>query len=68
MKLQKLREIAEEHGVKPGKADKIQLIRMIQRTEGNFDCFATAWDGVCDQVACLWRDDCFDLAQRGRSS
>ncbi|HEX9626724.1 MAG TPA: hypothetical protein VGA00_07290 [Acidiferrobacterales bacterium] len=64
MKLQKLRAIAQERGVAPGKHDKIELIRMIQRTEGNFDCFATARDGVCDQTGCLWREDCFEQARK----
>lgn len=68
MKIQKVREIAREHGVIPGKAEKVELIKMIQREEGNFDCFATAWDGVCDQQGCLWREDCFAAARSIRHS
>jgi len=34
------------------------LIHAIQRTEGNFDCFGKAVDGVCDQESCLWRETC----------
>jgi hypothetical protein len=41
------------------------LIRAIQLKEGNFDCFATAHEGVCDQGGCLWRTDCF-AASRSR--
>ena len=63
MKIQKVREIAREHGVNPGKAEKVELIKMIQREEGNFDCFATARNGVCDQYGCLWREDCFAAAK-----
>ena len=60
MKLQEMREIAKRLGL--AKADslkKVQLVREIQRREGNFDCFATAHDGHCDQSACVWRADCF---------
>jgi len=37
---------------------KKDLIKTIQRTEGNFDCFSTAKNKSCDQIACLWRSDC----------
>jgi len=58
MKISKVREIAREHGIQPGKAGKPELIRAIQLQEGNFDCFATAFDGRCDQIGCLWHEDC----------
>ena len=41
---------------------KIQLIRKFQRSEGNFDCCASAYNRVCQQFECLWRDDCLKLA------
>ncbi len=59
MNLQDVQKIARSSGVKPGKLNKTALIRAIQQGEGNFDCFATARNGYCDQTACLWRDDCF---------
>jgi hypothetical protein len=39
---------------------KRDLIKTIQRSEGNFDCFATAAN-YCDQPACLWRKDCLKI-------
>ena len=39
------------------KYSKKELIREIQRREGNFDCFGTAVK-ACDQPACCWKDDC----------
>lgn len=63
MKIQKIREIASRQGLEPGKAEKIELVRAIQRQQGNFDCFATALEGVCDQGGCLWREDCFAAAR-----
>ncbi len=68
MKIQKLREIARQHGMDSNTADKIELIKAIQRDEGNFDCFATAYNGICDQTACLWRQDCFALAGSRKDS
>ncbi len=65
MKIQRVREIAREQGLEPGKADKVELIKAIQIKEGNFDCFATAYGGVCDQTGCRWREDCFAAARSG---
>jgi hypothetical protein len=65
MKILWVREIARELGLNPGKAGKVELIRAIQIKEGYFDCFATAYAGVCDQTGCRWREDCF-AAVRGR--
>ena len=62
MKIGRIRTIARSYGVNPGRQGKRELIREIQRQEGNFDCFATAYDGICDQYHCLWREDCFALA------
>ena len=39
---------------------KVELIKEIQRKEGNFDCFRTALD-YCDQEACLWKKECLIL-------
>jgi hypothetical protein len=36
---------------------KTELIKKIQRAEGNFDCFGTSRK-ACDQLACCWRADC----------
>jgi hypothetical protein len=68
MKIQKIREIARHQGLEAGKAEKIELIKAIQRKEGNFDCFATAHEGVCDQGSCLWRTDCFAAARSSKHS
>ena len=64
MNMQAIRIIAKDHGIKPSRMSKVQLVKRIQLSEGNFDCFATARDGVCDQYDCLWRDDCFSSAKK----
>jgi hypothetical protein len=58
MTIKKIRDIAEKKGIKVGNMKKENIIRAIQRTEGNFDCFGTAKKGICDQLDCLWREDC----------
>lgn len=59
MTLKQIKDIAKEKGVKIGNMkNKKDIIRSIQRAEGNFDCFGNAAAGVCDQLNCLWRDDC----------
>lgn len=64
MNMQQVRDIAKAVGIAPGKLTKIDLIRTLQREEGNFDCFAKAYDGYCDQFACLWREDCLAISTR----
>ncbi|MDA8077465.1 MAG: Rho termination factor N-terminal domain-containing protein [Nitrospiraceae bacterium] len=58
MNLKQIKEIAKTKGINGGKMKKDELIRSIQKTEGNFDCFGTAGLGHCSQEDCLWREDC----------
>ena len=39
------------------KYSKKELIKTIQKKEGNYDCFGTSKD-YCDQEDCCWREDC----------
>ena len=64
MKVAEVQSIAKDRGLAIGKMKKQDLIRAIQREEGAFDCFATAYDQQCDQLGCSWREDCFATAQR----
>ncbi|MBM4135370.1 MAG: SAP domain-containing protein [Nitrospira sp.] len=58
MTLKQIKVMAKGKGIKVGNMKKENIIRAIQRTEGNFDCFGTAVSGECDQLDCLWREDC----------
>jgi len=64
MNLQNVRERAKTLGVKTTKMSKMNLIRSIQLSEGNFNCFATAINGECDQMECVWRKDCFSSSKK----
>ena len=59
MELKEIRSIARKRGIPYAGMVKEDLIRAIQRAEGNFDCYGTATEEECDQEGCLWREDCF---------
>jgi|YelNatPaOPRAMG01_1025707.scaffolds.fasta_scaffold01594_2 hypothetical protein len=62
MKMQEIRKIAKERGLRPdSRISKIELVRMIQRSEGYNDCFATELVKTCGQMKCLWREDCLSI-------
>jgi hypothetical protein len=48
---------AGKKGLQRDFLDITNLVRSIQRAEGNPDCFRKA-AGVCDQWACFWRRYC----------
>lgn len=54
-------KMAKSLGIKPRKLKKIDLIHEIQKAEHNYPCYGTT-NGDCDQLACLWRDDCLKIA------
>lgn len=64
MNMQEIKTIAKEYGIKTGKLTKMKLVQAIQLEEGNFNCFATACAGECDQEGCTWRKDCFAAAKK----
>ncbi|MFO7604514.1 MAG: SAP domain-containing protein [Gammaproteobacteria bacterium] len=64
MDMQQIRDRARTFGIKTSRMSKVQLVKAIQHSEGNFSCFASAIDGACDQTQCLWRDDCFAAAKK----
>ena len=40
------------------KYTKGDLIKIIQKKEGNNECFATRSRSKCGQISCCWRPDC----------
>jgi hypothetical protein len=67
MQMQEIREIAKAHGLKSARLSKVALVRLIQSSEGHFDCFATAVEGECDQLGCMWREDCLGKPRNSAS-
>ena len=64
MKIHQIRAIAKARGIKSAKLSKADLIRTIQREEGNNPCFGAAVGGFCDQVNCAWREDCLPAEKK----
>ena len=45
MRIDQVREIARKHGIYTARMAKADIVRAIQRAEGNFDCFGSAVNG-----------------------
>ncbi|MBT0665249.1 Rho termination factor N-terminal domain-containing protein [Geobacter pelophilus] len=58
MKMDDVKEVAKGLGIKPGKMKKSDLIREIQRAEGNEECYNSGKADQCGQAGCAWREDC----------
>jgi len=67
MNLEQIKDIAKSKGINSGKMKKAEIIKTIQKAEGNFDCFGTATDGYCNQQDCLWKIDCLDTKKNSQS-
>ena len=58
MKLGEIQKKAKDLGIKPDKkTSKADLVRLIQKTEGNTPCFNTSV-ADCPHDNCCFRDDC----------
>jgi len=58
VRLSEVEKKAKSLGIKDTwRLSKKELIKTIQRTEGNNACFGTARNS-CDQLICCWRSDC----------
>jgi hypothetical protein len=53
-----IKELARRHSIKVVGVKKADLIRAIQRHEGNEPCFASGRASECGQHECLWLPDC----------
>jgi len=62
MKMAEVRQRAKEMGLKAN-GSKASVIRRIQQAEGNERCFGSRHS--CDQLKCLWHDDCMQSARCG---
>ncbi len=58
MKINEIRKMAKKMGINSFGLKKIEIIRKIQEKEGNIPCFATERVKDCNELNCLWREDC----------
>lgn len=58
MTKQQLIDLAKQRHVFDPSLSNIELIRRIQLSEGNLDCYARGARDRCEQYECLWRSGC----------
>jgi len=58
MKLAEIKTVAKSKGINHVGKTKESLIREIQKTERNRDCFNRGNSDSCGQAHCAWRTDC----------
>ena len=59
MRLLAIEKKAKDLGINDTwKYSKRDLIKLIQKKEGNKECFSTRSRLICGQVSCCWRSDC----------
>jgi len=57
MTIREIRKRAKTLGIKPGRMNKLELVRAVQAAENNPQCFRSGLTH-CDQTECLWLEDC----------
>ena len=65
MKFNEIQKMAKGMGINTFKMKKIDMIQAIQRSENNIECFGTSRVEYCEELTCLWRDDCLPLSEKG---
>lgn len=58
MTFAEIKKIASEHGIRVVGVKKVDIVRAIQRQEGNSPCFASGKVNECGQMHCLWIAAC----------
>jgi hypothetical protein len=67
VKIQALQVMAKKMGINTFRMKKAEIVRAIQRSENNTDCFSTPRVDHCGELLCLWRDDCLLLNNKSLS-
>lgn len=52
------KSMAKGMGINTRGMKKLDVIRAIQRAENNIECYGTQRVDMCNEDACLWRNDC----------
>lgn len=64
MKFNDIQKMAKGMGVNTFQMKKTDMILAIQRAENNIACYGTPRVAYCQELACLWRDDCLSLNEK----
>jgi hypothetical protein len=68
MKFNEIRNMAKGMGINTYGMKTTDVIRSIQRAENNNECYGTQRVDMCDEDACLWRNDCISLDQTRKAN
>lgn len=58
MTFAEIKKIAIQQGIRVVGVKKAEIVRAIQKQEGNSPCFASGKAGECGQPYCLWLAAC----------
>ncbi|WP_320172582.1 hypothetical protein [Maridesulfovibrio sp.] len=60
MSRREIEKLAERLHVDVEGLELVEAVRLLQRIEGHFDCFARAESGFCDQTGCCFYTECME--------
>ena len=63
-KYNEIQKMAKNMGINTFQMKKKDMIQAIQRAENNIECFGTVRVGYCQELTCLWREDCVSLYEK----
>jgi hypothetical protein len=68
VKYKEIQKLAKNMGINTFQMKKNDIILAIQRAENNIECFGTGRVEYCQELSCLWREDCVSLNESNKSS
>jgi len=68
MKYNEIQKMAKNKGVNTFQMKKKDMILAIQRSENNIECFGSSRVEHCQELTCLWRDDCVSLNESSKTA
>jgi hypothetical protein len=68
VKYSEIQKMAKKMGINTYQMKKNDIILAIQRAENNIECFGTVRVEYCQELSCLWREDCVSLNKSSQSS
>ncbi len=68
MKINDVRKIAKGMRINTYAMKKNDIIRAVQQSENNVECFATERMEYCNEDKCSWRGDCLSINNNPKSS
>ncbi|MCX5846108.1 MAG: SAP domain-containing protein [Deltaproteobacteria bacterium] len=68
MKYNEIQKMAKKMGVNTFQMKKRDMILAIQRSENNIECFGSSRVEHCQELTCLWRDDCVPLNESNKTA